>query len=89
MVNYEQAACKGLPDELMFPTQGEITTVEGAKLVCASCVIVSECLEDNLMMAYGIVGGTSERERRAIRRQRKLHLPEQADDDQDDNDEDK
>lgn len=64
-------ACNGLPLDLFFPQQGEDVT--GAKRVCAGCVVRQQCLEYALANGerWGIWGGLSENERRAIRRRRK------------------
>ena len=46
--------------------------------VCRSCPVTTACLEANLREKFGIFGGTTERQRRELRRQR--GIPE--DDDQ-------
>lgn len=64
------AACRGLDPELFFPGQGEATGP--AKAVCAVCPVQAECLELALTNRekFGVWGGKSDRERRAIRRAR-------------------
>lgn len=66
------AACQGLDTELFFPGRGESDTVTAAKEICSSCGVREECLESALATGekFGIWGGTSERERRVLRRQR-------------------
>ncbi len=66
------AACQGLDTELFFPGRGEHTAITAAKEICRSCAIRDECLESALAAGekFGIWGGTSERERRVLRRQR-------------------
>lgn len=65
-----RAACRGTDVHLFYPGLGESTAE--AKAVCAGCPVRSECLEYALdaREVFGIFGGTSERERRKIRRQR-------------------
>lgn len=62
------AACAGSHADLFFPTRGEATGP--AKAVCASCPVSEQCLADALAHGekFGVWGGRSERERRAIRR---------------------
>jgi WhiB family redox-sensing transcriptional regulator len=61
--------CAGVDPELFFPQRGESS--EDAKAVCRGCLVRAECLDYALSIneRNGIWGGTSERERRAIRRQ--------------------
>lgn len=66
----DKAACLGVDPDLFFPDRGK-TTID-AKRVCFECPVRGECLEyalDNVER-FGIWGGTSERERRKIRRSR-------------------
>lgn len=67
----DHANCIDLDPDLFFPERGESTF--GAKAVCRGCVVRGECLEYALLAGerFGIWGGTSERERRSIRRQRR------------------
>jgi WhiB family redox-sensing transcriptional regulator len=64
-------ACRGTDPDVFFPDRGE--SLEPAKRVCAECVVRDECLEHALAHGerFGVWGGTSERERRRIRRQRR------------------
>jgi len=66
---YDLAECRGMTD-LFHPTRGEHTG--DAKQVCLRCPVRAQCLDYALDTAehYGIWGGTSERERRALRRGR-------------------
>lgn len=68
----DYANCLGVDPELFFPARGEST--KEAKEVCRGCVVREECLEQALMNTekFGIWGGMSERERRGLRRQRRL-----------------
>lgn len=65
-------ACNGTDPDMFFPNRGE--SLEPAKSVCAKCVVREECLEYALANGerYGVWGGTSERERRRLRRARHL-----------------
>jgi WhiB family redox-sensing transcriptional regulator len=55
-----------------FPERGE--DVRPAKAVCGDCAVAGECLDYALVndLKHGIWGGLSERERRRVRRGRKL-----------------
>ncbi len=63
--------CVGVDPDLFFPERGE--SVAEAKAVCATCVVRAECLAFALEHneRFGIWGGLSARERRAIRRARR------------------
>ncbi len=66
-----QAACAGYPDDLFFPaSEAEERLTETALEVCASCQVTSECLDYALEsnQRSGIWGGTTEKERRSLRR---------------------
>jgi len=72
------AACKGEDPELFFGPPAEFVTTRQqreakAKAICARCPARAECLEFALDTgeAYGIWGGTSEDDRRALIRQRR------------------
>lgn len=66
-----QGACHGKDPDLFFPGQGEST--REAKAVCAGCPVREQCLDYALEHGekFGIWGGTSERERRRLRTQRR------------------
>ena len=68
------ASCRDTDPDLFFPvgtTGPAIEQIENAKAVCRSCVSQSACLEFALVTNQdsGIWGGTSEEERRKLRRQ--------------------
>lgn len=69
-----QRSCGNVPAEWFFPTRGEDTTQ--AKAICAECSVRQECLDYAVRNGekFGIWGGTSERERRNIRRQRGIRF---------------
>jgi WhiB family transcriptional regulator, redox-sensing transcriptional regulator len=64
----ERAACRGQPVELFFPPPGP--TSARVRALCSSCAVREECLDyataDEELA--GIWAGTSERERRRLRR---------------------
>lgn len=66
------AACSGYPNSLFFPVGdgGEEVSVERAKSVCGVCVVADECLTYALEtnQRSGIWGGTTETERKSLRR---------------------
>ena len=68
---YSQANCKGHDQDLFFPERGSSTIK--AKAICSECKVREECLEYAVERKerFGIWGGKSERERRAIRRERR------------------
>lgn len=70
--------CLGCDPDLFFPERGAST--REAKAVCGACVVKDECLEFALRTneKFGIWGGTSERERRRMRRARNLASPRKA-----------
>lgn len=63
------AECRtGSPDDLFAKGAAQQT----AKIVCQKCPVVAECLADALdnRTEYGVWGGMTERERRALLRRR-------------------
>ena len=64
--------CREEPPSLFFPSDG--TGVDLARQVCEACPVKEPCLEYALRnrIDHGVWGGTSERERRRILRQRRL-----------------
>lgn len=66
------ANCLGVDPDLFFPERGAST--KEAKAVCSRCEVKAECLEFAITNAekFGIWGGLSERERRRIRRERRM-----------------
>lgn len=63
-----EALCAQTDPEAFFPEKGGST--RQAKSVCAACPVIDECLRYALDRdeRFGIWGGTSERERRRIRK---------------------
>jgi WhiB family transcriptional regulator, redox-sensing transcriptional regulator len=69
----KRAACRGIDVEIFYPATDEDDDAEPAKAVCAECPVRQTCLEHALAHREreGIWGGTTERERRRILRQRR------------------
>lgn len=68
----EQAACVDSDPELWFPlSEGRVFEKEtlAAKRICAQCPVKLQCLDEAMPVTWlaGIWGGTTERERRALR----------------------
>lgn len=65
----------GLTDpEVFFPEKGKYDTAAEAKMVCAICPVRPECLREALITnPHGIWGGTTEKERIAIKKRRNYH----------------
>jgi WhiB family redox-sensing transcriptional regulator len=64
-------SCRGMDPDVFFPDRGE--SLAPAKAICAECIVRDECLEFALDQGerFGVWGGTSERERRKLRRARR------------------
>jgi WhiB family redox-sensing transcriptional regulator len=74
-----RAKCRDVDPELFFPigtTGPAAAQIEAAKQVCVSCTVRDECLEWALTTGQdaGVWGGTSEEERRSIRRARRREV---------------
>lgn len=70
----EDAVCRDLNPELFFPigvTGQAVDQIEIAKMYCSSCPSKDQCLEFAVTtnQEYGVWGGTTEDERRVLRRQ--------------------
>lgn len=68
----QQAACRDLDTSLFFPESEGGSDAADAKAVCASCPVRQACLDFALLTRQhdGIWGGTTESERRRLRRRR-------------------
>lgn len=64
------ARCTDVDPEIFFPERGGSS--KAARAVCSGCVVRAQCLEYalNNKEQFGIWGGTSERERRRLRKER-------------------
>ncbi|HVX23596.1 MAG TPA: WhiB family transcriptional regulator [Acidimicrobiales bacterium] len=69
----KRAACRGIDVEIFYPVTEDEADAAEAKAVCAECPVRQACLEHALAHREreGIWGGTTERERRRIVRQRR------------------
>jgi WhiB family transcriptional regulator, redox-sensing transcriptional regulator len=75
-----RAACRDEDPELFFPVSEAgpgARQTEQAKAVCAGCPVRARCLEYALDngLDYGIFGGTTETERRMLRRRARYGRP--------------
>lgn len=68
-----QAACTGIDSDIFYPASEDENEAIEAKAICALCPVQDTCLEHalNSREREGIWGGTTERERRRIQRQRR------------------
>lgn len=69
------AACRDVDPEIFFPvgaTGPALAQIEAAKAICGTCAVNGDCLEWAIMTGQdaGIWGGTTEEERREVRRSR-------------------
>lgn len=68
-----RAACRGTDTSLFFPGERDLEASRDAKAICATCEVRDECLEEAIVnREHGIWGGTTERDRRRIRAQRRM-----------------
>jgi WhiB family transcriptional regulator, redox-sensing transcriptional regulator len=67
-----KARCTDVDPEIFFPERGGSS--KAARAVCSDCEVKPQCLEYalNNKEQFGIWGGTSERERRRLRRERAM-----------------
>jgi WhiB family redox-sensing transcriptional regulator len=70
--------CRELPPETFFPSDG--VGVDSARRICVDCPVKAPCLEYAIEnhIDHGVWGGTSERERRRLARQRRHLIVHQA-----------
>ncbi len=69
----QDAECRDLDPNLFFPvgvTGAAVDQIAAAKGICAGCPVRAECLEFAITtnQEFGVWGGTSEDERRVLRR---------------------
>ena len=66
--------CAGIDPQMFFPESGDGTASRAARAVCDGCPCLDPCLEWAIVNeSYGIWGGTTEVERRRIRKQRGIN----------------
>lgn len=70
---HRQAACRWRPQEWWYPDRQHADDGRQAREICDGCPVRAECAEFAIEHGeeFGVWGGLSERERRAIRRERK------------------
>lgn len=77
--DYELAQCSDMDSDLFFPENERVVPKEVA-IACGSCVLREECLNYALTSGQiGIWGGTSEIQRRRIRRRNIYHASRNPD----------
>lgn len=59
-------ACRQHDPAIFFPSQGE--DVRPARAICFTCPVFDQCYEAGIREKHGIWGGTSEKERKRLRR---------------------
>jgi WhiB family redox-sensing transcriptional regulator len=64
----DDAVCRQVGVQEFFPDKGESAKVRIAKEICSACPVVAECLAFGINEPFGIWGGTTEVERRKIRK---------------------
>jgi WhiB family redox-sensing transcriptional regulator len=64
----DDAVCRQVGVQGFFPDKGESAKVRIAKEICSACPVVAECLAFGINEPFGIWGGTTEVERRKIRK---------------------
>jgi WhiB family redox-sensing transcriptional regulator len=67
-----------MDSDLFYPVKVGVSPGQGGKAVCEECPVVAECLEYVLSRPtpeLGIWGGTNERDRRILRRERRKTQP--------------
>ena len=69
----KRSACRGIDPDVFYPVSEAEEDAAEAKAVCAQCPVRESCLEHALANREreGVWGGTTERERRRILRQRR------------------
>lgn len=74
MPDLSDGNCRGLDPQMFFPEQGDHVGSQAARAVCHGCPCRDACLEWAIAHeSSGIWGGTTETERRRIRKQRGIN----------------
>jgi WhiB family redox-sensing transcriptional regulator len=70
----DQGNCRNKPPEMFFPSDGLGVVI--AKEICGTCKVKEQCLNHALQnhISHGVWGGTSERQRRRIRKEQRLAI---------------
>lgn len=71
---HSRALCRGMDGDIFFPKRGG--SANEARKICAQCDVSAECLEEQLALSNnddkgGVWAGTTERERRNLRKERR------------------
>ena len=75
----DRAMCAQTDPDAFHPARGERGVVATAKRICRMCDVTAECLESALKRPSppaGVWGGTTEGERRTLRRQYRQSHPD-------------
>jgi WhiB family redox-sensing transcriptional regulator len=69
----KRSACRGIDPDVFYPVSEAEEDAAEAKAICEECPVRESCLEHALANREreGVWGGTTERERRRILRQRR------------------
>lgn len=65
------AACRGMDTNLFFPAKGDHRAMLHVRAICNGCTVREQCLDYAVQLGekFGVWGGLSERQRRAVRRE--------------------
>lgn len=75
MVWRADGACVGTGTDLFFPGPNDAAAADMARAICESCPVRSQCYDHALRHEeFGVWAGTSERQRRQLRKQLGIHL---------------
>lgn len=76
----DDAACQGMNLNTFFPdTPGLNPQIIQAKLACLNCPVKNDCLDHALKNnEHGIWGGTTEQQRKRLRREHRIPPPKRA-----------
>jgi WhiB family redox-sensing transcriptional regulator len=76
----DHAACRNVETAVFFGERGCVTSAAIARRICGGCLVTEECLEYAIANreTFGVFGGKSPKERRAIINQRIRDGVEQA-----------
>lgn len=68
---HRRAACRGVDPDLFFPERGDFPTLAAARNVCAGCPVADLCMSyaRDRPERFGVWGGTTEQDRKELRRQ--------------------
>lgn len=69
----DDAACRDMDVNTFFPPKGRNDLIDAALGICAGCPVKRQCLHYELTTvtyadSHGVVGGTTEKERKMLRR---------------------